>query len=139
MNYKNLIFIIIILFVVGFIYNKINYYISYQEKKDDLNLIKKYLLEDDKNIEKIVNNKRPKIWIYLNHEINSYKWIDFGSRNSKIEWTQGMSIEDIVHALDMQHWIGQGLAVALNGERCPLDIHPQQGDEVALLPPVSGG
>jgi hypothetical protein len=83
MNYKNLIFSIIILFVVGLIYNKINYYISYQEKKDDLNLIKKYLLEDDKNIGKIVNNKRPKIWIYLNHEINSYKWIDFGSRNSK--------------------------------------------------------
>jgi len=56
-----------------------------------------------------------------------------------VEWHHGMSIEDIVHALDMQHWIGQGLAVALNGERCPLDIHPQQGDEVALLPPVSGG
>ncbi|MBT3652414.1 MAG: MoaD/ThiS family protein [Euryarchaeota archaeon] len=62
-----------------------------------------------------------------------------GSRTSKVEWHHGMSIEDIVHALDMQHWIGQGLAVALNGERCPLDIHPQQGDEVALLPPVSGG
>jgi|TARA_B100001094_G_scaffold1650_2_gene1471 molybdopterin converting factor small subunit len=62
-----------------------------------------------------------------------------GSRTSKLEWHHGMSIEDIVHALDMQHWIGQGLTVALNGERCPLDIHPQKGDEVALLPPVSGG
>lgn len=83
MSYKNLIFSVIILFVVGLIYNKINYYISYREKKEDLDIIKKYLLEDDKNIKKIVNNNRPKIWIYLNHETNSYKWIDFGSRNSK--------------------------------------------------------
>ena len=62
-----------------------------------------------------------------------------GSRTSKIEWRENLSIEDIVHELDMSHWIGQGLAVALNGERCPIDVHCQQGDEVALLPPVSGG
>ena len=62
-----------------------------------------------------------------------------GSRTSNLAWHQGMSIEDVVHALDMGPWIGQGLAVALKGERCPLDSHRQQGDEVALLPPVSGG
>ena len=62
-----------------------------------------------------------------------------GSRTSKIEWRENLSIEDIVHELEMSHWVGQGLAVALNGERCPIDVHCQQGDEVALLPPVSGG
>ena len=62
-----------------------------------------------------------------------------GSRTMKVEWRDNLSIEDIVHELNVGHWIGQGLAVALNGERCPLDIHCQRGDEVALLPPVSGG
>jgi molybdopterin converting factor small subunit len=50
-----------------------------------------------------------------------------------------MSIEDIVHALGAESWLENGITVALNGEQCPLDIHPSNGDEVALLPPVSGG
>ena len=62
-----------------------------------------------------------------------------GSRTSKIEWRDNLSIEDIVVDLGLEHWLGQGLTVALNGERCPIDVHCQRGDEVALLPPVSGG
>ena len=62
-----------------------------------------------------------------------------GSRTSKFEWRENLSIEDIVRELELGHWLGQGLAVALNGERCPVDVHCQRGDEVALLPPVSGG
>ena len=62
-----------------------------------------------------------------------------GSRTSKVEWRENLSIEEIVVELEMGHWLGQGLAVALNGERCPLDVHCQRGDEVALLPPGSGG
>ena len=62
-----------------------------------------------------------------------------GSRTSKGEWRENLSIEDIIIELKMDHWLGQGLAVALNGERCPVDVPCQRGDEVALLPPVSGG
>ncbi|DAC31671.1 MAG TPA: MoaD/ThiS family protein [Candidatus Poseidoniaceae archaeon] len=62
-----------------------------------------------------------------------------GSRTHKVALEHAMSIEDIVHALGAEVWLKQGLAVALNGEQCPLDIHPSNGDEVALLPPVSGG
>ena len=62
-----------------------------------------------------------------------------GSRTSKIGWRDNLSIEDIVVDLGLEHWLGQGLTVALNGERCPIDVHCQRGDEVALLPPVSGG
>ena len=62
-----------------------------------------------------------------------------GSRTTKVEWRENLSIEEIVIELDVGHWLGQGLAVALNGERCPVDVHCQRGDEVALLPPVSGG
>jgi molybdopterin converting factor small subunit len=50
-----------------------------------------------------------------------------------------MSIEEVVVDLGAESWIEKGLVVALNGERCPLDIHPSNGDEIALLPPVSGG
>ena len=62
-----------------------------------------------------------------------------GSRTSKIEWRDNLSIEDIVVDLGLEDWLSQGLTVALNGERCPIDVHCQRGDEVALLPPVSGG
>ena len=39
-----------------------------------------------------------------------------GSRTSKFEWRENLSIEEIVVELEMGHWLGQGLAVALNGE-----------------------
>ena len=62
-----------------------------------------------------------------------------GSRSHKVDLTNGMSIEDVVNELGAEQWIEKGLIVALNGEHCPLDIHLSNGDEIALLPPVSGG
>lgn len=62
-----------------------------------------------------------------------------GSRSHKVQLQHQMSIEDVVADLGAKSWIEKGLIVALNGERCPLDIHPSNGDEIALLPPVSGG
>ena len=62
-----------------------------------------------------------------------------GSRSHKVQLQHQMSIEDVVLELGAESWIDQGLIVALNGEHCPLDIHPSNGDEIALLPPVSGG
>ena len=65
--------------------------------------------------------------------------LEVGLRDGLQNVKENLSIEDIVRELELGHWIGQGLAVALNGERCPVDVHCQRGDEVALLPPVSGG
>jgi molybdopterin converting factor small subunit len=62
-----------------------------------------------------------------------------GSRTHKVQLRKDMSIEEVVADLDASEWIAKGLIVALNGEHCPLDIHPSNGDEIALLPPVSGG
>lgn len=62
-----------------------------------------------------------------------------GSRSHKVQLQHQMSIEDVVLDLGAESWIGKGLIVALNGEHCPLDVHPSNGDEIALLPPVSGG
>ena len=54
-----------------------------------------------------------------------------GSRTSKIEWRDNLSIEDIVVDLGLEHWLGQGLTVALNGERCPCLLYtsPSPRDE----------
>ena len=49
------------------------------------------------------------------------------------------AIEDILIYLEIEDWIAKGITVALNNERCPMDIHPSNGDEIAVLPPVSGG
>jgi|TARA_Y200000002_G_C22627131_1_gene640803 molybdopterin converting factor small subunit len=44
-----------------------------------------------------------------------------------------------VAELDLTEWIEFGLSVAINGDRCSVDAVLEDGVEVALLPPVSGG
>jgi molybdopterin converting factor small subunit len=36
-------------------------------------------------------------------------------------------------------WLENGLTVAINGDRCDIQNILSNGDEIALLPPVSGG
>ena len=62
-----------------------------------------------------------------------------GSRSHKVPIGSNTSIEDILVYLEIGDWIAKGITVALNNERCPMDIHPSNGDEIAVLPPVSGG
>jgi hypothetical protein len=50
-----------------------------QEEKDDYEMVKKYLLND--NI--LYGRNRPKIWIHSKYEVNARKWKNFMSRNSK--------------------------------------------------------
>ena len=49
------------------------------------------------------------------------------------------TIEHLIRILKIEKWLDQGLTVALNGNRCELSSILEDGDEVALLPPVSGG
>ena len=49
------------------------------------------------------------------------------------------TIEHLIRILKIEKWLDQGLTVALNGNRCELSSMLEDGDEVALLPPVSGG
>ena len=44
----------------------------------------------------------------------------------------------IVH-LGIEEWLAKGLKIAVNGEMSALDTVLHDGDELALLPPVSGG
>jgi molybdopterin converting factor small subunit len=49
------------------------------------------------------------------------------------------TIEQLINLLNIEKWLNQGLTVALNGERCELSSILENGDDLALLPPVSGG
>ena len=71
--------------------------------------------------------------------------IAFGPIKDKITPNQVMiidsksTIEQLIYALNIEKWLGRGLTVALNGKRCEFSSTLEDGDEVALLPPVSGG
>lgn len=52
---------------------------SFETQRDEYELIKKYLLNDESHVE---GSKKPKIWIHSKYEINARKWKDFYSRNT---------------------------------------------------------
>ena len=64
---------------------------------------------------------------------------ELSARNLQIAYVEGESIQYYVQQLSISKWINMGLTVALNGEVCKLQTIPNSGDEIALLPPVSGG
>ena len=71
--------------------------------------------------------------------------ITFGQLAEEIERTtiisipQNTKIEQLFTILKIGHWLERGLKVALNGNMTSFDQVISDGDEIALLPPVSGG
>lgn len=84
LNFKNLFVSILILIAVGYIYNKFKINVDTNTKVEELNVIKKYLLNDqtDDAIIKLSANKKPILWLHIDYAKNSRKWEAFGSRNS---------------------------------------------------------
>ena len=82
MNYNNLVISILILLAAGYVYNKFKINIDKHDNLEEVNIIKKYLLNEtnDINVNKI--NNKPLIWIHIDYNINSRKWESFGSRNN---------------------------------------------------------
>jgi molybdopterin converting factor small subunit len=62
-----------------------------------------------------------------------------GGRSTDHQLPAGSTVEALVIQLDLLAWLNMGLSVAVNGTRCTPDRLLMDGDEVALLPPVSGG
>ncbi len=60
-------------------------------------------------------------------------------RTSQISINSAITCKQIVVDLGIEEWLNNGLKVALNGEICDLESQLSPGDELALLPPVSGG
>ena len=61
------------------------------------------------------------------------------AQNQIVILDNNSTIEHLIRILKIEKWLDQGLTVALNGNRCELSSMLIDGDEVALLPPVSGG
>lgn len=85
MKYNNLIWGIILLLTASFFYKKYKINVERDDKFNELNIIKKYLLDDSDSqiIEKLNKIKKPIIWIHIEYDKNSRKWETFGSRNSE--------------------------------------------------------
>lgn len=74
MNYANYVASAATLLIVIFLYEKMK--IKHQRIRRENDLISKYLFD-----EKIItSNKKPILWIHIEHDINSRKWLDFGAR-----------------------------------------------------------
>tara|TARA_B100000902_G_C27256703_1_gene888267 strand:+ start:1079 stop:1330 length:252 start_codon:yes stop_codon:yes gene_type:complete len=62
-----------------------------------------------------------------------------GWKRHQITLQNQHNMNQVLHILNLEGWKEKGLIVALNGIHCNLDTELNNGDEVALLPPVSGG
>lgn len=62
-----------------------------------------------------------------------------GKRENSLPFTDGMTVLDVITLLEANDWLEMGLTAAINGQRVAPDSVVSLGDEVALLPPVSGG
>ena len=73
-----------ILLAVGYIYDKFKINVDRDDKKEELNIIKKYLLNETDNftIEQLSSINKPILWIHIDYKQNCRKWNSFGSRNT---------------------------------------------------------
>ena len=60
-------------------------------------------------------------------------------RQQEIHLTNHSTIKDLIDSLNLQKWLENGLTVAINGDICDIEKVLSNNDEIALLPPVSGG
>ena len=64
---------------------------------------------------------------------------EMGGREHIVEVSPSTSIRFLLEEMGVDGWISQGLVISMNGEKVDGDEPLSEGDEVALLPPVSGG
>jgi molybdopterin converting factor small subunit len=60
-------------------------------------------------------------------------------RTSQISINSMSTCKQVIVDLGIEEWLNNGLKIAINGEMCDFDSQLSAGDELALLPPVSGG
>ena len=60
-------------------------------------------------------------------------------RNQSIALERFATCQTAIVQLGIEEWLAKGLKVAVNGDMSALDAVLSDGDELALLPPVSGG
>ena len=60
-------------------------------------------------------------------------------RTRSLSINREMTCRQIIMELGIENWLENGLKVAINGEMSDIEATISPGDELALLPPVSGG
>ena len=80
MDYVKYIFTLVILFVVGMLYDKYKVRFDNEDTKH-YDIVRQHLLNGDSS--SLAQNKKPIIWIHTSYEVNSNNWASFGSRNNK--------------------------------------------------------
>lgn len=60
-------------------------------------------------------------------------------RRQELEIAKHSTIQDLIDLMELQKWVDNGLTVAINGDICSIEQVLSNADEIALLPPVSGG
>ena len=60
-------------------------------------------------------------------------------RQQELEIAKHSTIQDLIDLMELQKWVDNGLTVAINGDICSIEQILSNADEIALLPPVSGG
>jgi len=64
---------------------------------------------------------------------------EMGGREHLVEILPNTSVRFVLEELGIEMWLSQGLMVSINGNKVSEDEPVRDGDEIALLPPVSGG
>ena len=77
-NYTNYILLVIILLVLGFLYNRYKDKLDRESSNENYSAIQKYLLNESD----LDNVKKPILWIPVYTEYNSRNWLSWGSRSS---------------------------------------------------------
>jgi len=62
-----------------------------------------------------------------------------GGREHQIDIPPNSSVRFLLEEMGLDMWLGQGIVISINGTKVGEDEPISEGDEVALLPPVSGG
>ena len=64
---------------------------------------------------------------------------EMGGREHLVDILPNSSVRFVLEELGLDMWLSQGLMVSINGNKVSEDEPVSDGDEIALLPPVSGG
>ena len=62
-----------------------------------------------------------------------------GGKEHDIEIPPSSSVRFLIEEIGIEMWLSHGLSISVNGNKVGEDEPLVAGDEVALLPPVSGG
>lgn len=75
---------VLMLLALGYVYNTYRKRMDFEDQKQDMNLIKKYLIDeyDEVNINNLGSVKKPILWLHIEYSYNSRNWCSFGSRSS---------------------------------------------------------